>query len=126
MNKLAALTAAALALSFAPAYADGDAAAGENVFKKCKACHMVGDGAKNRVGPQLNGIIDNEIASVEDFRYSKPFLALKEEGFVWDVENLSTYLENPKKMIKGTKMAFAGLKKEEDRADVIAYLATFE
>ncbi len=108
------------------ALAQGDAEAGEKVFRKCKACHAVGDGAKNKVGPMLNGIVDDEIASVEDFKYSKAFLAKKEEGLVWTEEALDTYLTKPKKIIPGTKMTFAGFKKEADRANVIAYLMTFE
>lgn len=109
-----------------PAAADGDAEKGEQVFKRCVACHMVGENAKNRVGPSLNGVIDQEIASVDGFQYSKAFITKKEEGFVWTRDTLDEYLKQPTKMIKGTKMAFAGLPKEEDRENVIAYLATFE
>ena len=101
-------------------------AAGEKVFKKCKACHSVGDKAKNKVGPMLNGIVGNEIASVDGFKYSKAFMAKKDEGLVWTAEVLDAYLTKPKKYIKGTKMSFPGLKKETQRADVIAYLSTFE
>ncbi len=121
----AALTALALTGMAGAALAEGDAAAGEKVFRKCKACHQVGDGAKNRIGPVLTGIVDNEIASVEDFKYSKAFLAKKEEGLVWTEEVLDTYLTKPKKFIPGTKMSFSGLKKEQQRADIIAYLSTF-
>ena len=129
MKKIAAaLTALALTGMAGSALAEGDAAAGEKVFKKCKACHQVGDGAKNRIGPVLNGIVGNEIASVEGFekKYSKAFLAKKDEGLVWTEEELDAFLTKPKKYLKGTKMSFAGLKKEEQRADVIAYLLTFE
>ncbi len=122
----AALTALALTGMAGAALAAGDAAAGEKVFRKCKACHQVGDGAKNRIGPMLNGIVGNEIASVEGFKYSKAFLAKKEEGLVWTEEVLDTYLTKPKKFIPGTKMTFAGFRKEADRANVIAYLMTFE
>ena len=122
----AALTALALTGMAGAALAEGDAAAGEKVFRKCKSCHQVGDGAKNRIGPVLTGIVDNEIASVEDFKYSKAFLAKKAEGLVWTDEVLDTYLTKPKKFIPGTKMSYAGLKKEGDRANVIAYLKTFE
>ena len=125
--KIAGLLIDALGLSLAgPALADGDPAKGKKVFRKCKACHTVGDKAKNKIGPILNGIIDNEIASVEGVKYSKAFLAKKEEGFVWTVEVLDTYLAKPRTLIKGSKMSFAGLRKEKDRADVIAYLQTFE
>ena len=118
---------AVFAICFAgTVHAEGDAAAGEKVFRKCKACHMVGDDAKNRVGPVLTGIIDEPIASNPDFKYSEVFLEKKDEGYVWTVEELDLYLEKPRDHIKGNKMAFVGLKKPEDRADVIAYLATFE
>ncbi len=127
MKKIAAaLTALALTGMAGSALAEGDAAAGEKVFKKCKACHQVGDGAKSRVGPMLNGIVGNEIASVEGFKYSKAFLAKKDEGLVWTEAELDAFLTKPKNYIKGTKMSFAGLKKEDQRADVIAYLLTFE
>lgn len=125
--KIAHLLIVALGLGLAgPALADGDPAKGKKVFRKCKACHTVGDKARNKIGPILNGIVDNEIASVEGFKYSKAFLAKKEEGFVWTVEVLDTYLAKPRKLIKGSKMSFAGLRKEKDRANVIAYLQSFE
>lgn len=114
---------AALATA-APGFA-ADADAGKKVFNKCKACHAVGEGAKNKVGPLLNGIVGAEIASNPDFKYSNAFLEKKEEGLVWDAANLDEYLTKPKAFIKGTKMSFAGLKKEDDRANVIAYLETF-
>ena len=77
-------------------------------------------------GPLLTGIVDNEIASVEGFKYSKAFLAKKAEGLVWTVENLDAFLTKPKKYIPKTKMGFGGLKNEEQRAKLIAYLLTFE
>ena len=127
MKKIAAaMTVLALTGFAGSALAEGDAAAGEKVFKKCKACHAVGDGAKNKVGPMLNGIVGNEIASVDGFKYSKAFKAKKEEGLVWTAEVLDEYLTKPKAYIKGTKMSFAGLKKEKQREDVIAYLNSFE
>lgn len=124
--KRLAVALAALAVTAAPAFADGDPEEGEKVFRKCKACHMVGDNAKNRVGPQLNGVVGREIASVEDFKYSDAFMAKKEEGMVWTEENIAAYLENPKDFIPGNRMTFPGLKKEDDREDVIAYLKQFE
>ena len=127
MQKIAAaLTALALTGMAGSALAEGDAAAGEKVFRKCKACHQVGDKAKNRVGPMLNGIVGNEIASLDGFKYSKACKAKKTEGLVWTEEVLDAYLTKPRKFIKGTRMSFAGLKKEADRANVIAYLLTFE
>jgi cytochrome c2 len=126
IRKIAAAMAVLAVAGFAgSALAQGDAAAGEKVFRKCKACHAVGDGAKNKVGPTLNGIVDNEIASVDGFKYSKAFLAKKAEGLVWSVYVLDSYLTKPKKFIPGTKMSYSGLKKEGDRENIIAYLMTF-
>ncbi len=102
-----------------------DVAAGETVFKKCKACHAVGDGAKNKVGPQLNDLFGRTAGSIEGFKYSKAMVAKGEEGLVWDDESLAQYLSKPRSFIKGTRMAFAGLKKEEDIVNITAYLRTF-
>lgn len=121
------LVTAILALAVAaPAWAEGDPEAGEKVFRKCKACHMVGEGAKNRVGPALNGVVGGPVASVEGFKYSDVFQEMAAEGAVWTEEELAAFLDSPRKYAKGTKMAFPGLRKEEEIADVIAYLATFE
>jgi cytochrome c len=126
INFKSAALAALVASIAMPALADGDAEKGEKVFKKCKACHAVGEGAKNKVGPELNGIVDNEAASVEGFKYSKAFMEKKSEGLVWTEDNLETYFKKPKDFIPGTKMSFAGLRKEDDIDNVIAYLETFE
>ncbi|MFC6638658.1 c-type cytochrome [Sulfitobacter sp. JBTF-M27] len=98
------------------------AAAGEKVFRKCKSCHQIGEGAKNRSGPQLNGVMGRTFGAVEDFKYSLVFNAAAEEGRVWDDESMSAFLAKPKGYLKGTKMGFGGLKKEDDIAAVIAYL----
>lgn len=121
------LTIAALALvSFAGmAQAEGDAAKGEKVFKKCKACHKVGEKAKKGVGPALNNIIGAKAGVQEGYKYSKAMIEKGKSGLVWDDENLDKYLKKPKDLVKGTKMAFPGLKKDADRADVIAYLKKF-
>lgn len=103
----------------------GDAAAGEKVFRKCQACHAVGDGAENKVGPVLNGVVNRAVAAVEGFAYSKALTSLADEGRTWTPEELSAFLEKPRDYAKGTKMAFVGLRKDEERQDVIAYLATF-
>ena len=100
-------------------------AKGEKVFKKCKACHQVGEGAKDRTGPVLNGVVGSAAGAVEGFKYSKALKSMAEEGLVWDEENLSAFLAKPKKFMKGTKMSFAGVKKEEDMAAIIAYLSSF-
>jgi cytochrome c len=100
-------------------------AAGETVFKKCSACHKVGEGAKNAVGPALNGIVDAAMGQVEGFKYSATLSEMGAVGAVWDAASLHAFLENPKGFVKGTKMSFAGLKEPEDRDAVIAYLSTF-
>lgn len=96
----------------------GDPESGKKVYNKCKACHVL-DEKKNRVGPHLVGLIGRPAGSVDDYKYSD---ANKESGVVWDEQTLFEYLENPRQFIKGTKMAFAGLKKEQDRLDIIAYI----
>jgi cytochrome c2 len=110
----------------APAEAGGvDTAlveAGEGVFKKCRACHQVGEGAVNRSGPQLNGLIGRTIGSVEGFRYSNVFNDANAAGTTWTVEGLSAFLENPKGAMSGTKMSFAGLRSADDIEAIIAYL----
>ncbi|WP_339764749.1 c-type cytochrome [uncultured Sulfitobacter sp.] len=98
---------------------------GEKVFRKCKACHQVGDDAKNRSGPILNGVIGAAAGHIDGFKYSKALKTQAEEGLVWTDETLAEFLAGPKKYIKGTKMGFAGLKKDSDIAAVIAYLSTF-
>ncbi len=108
----------------APASADL-AEAGEKAFKKCAACHKVGEGAKNATGPMLNGIVGRAAGSIDGFKYSKPLQDLAAGGLVWDEASMHAFLENPKGFMKGTKMSFAGLKKEEERAAVIAYLQGF-
>lgn len=99
-------------------------AAGEKVFKKCAACHKVGDGAKNSAGPMLNGIVGRPMGTVDGFKYSADMVAAGADGMIWDDANLHTFLEKPKSLIAKTKMSFAGLKKAEDRDAVIAYLGT--
>lgn len=109
---------AAFALGSAAAHAEGDAAQGEKVFNKCKACHAL-EAGKNKIGPTLHGVIGREAGTVEGFKYSD---AMKNAGVTWDEESLDQYLADPKGFIPGNKMVFVGLKKEDQRADVIAYL----
>jgi len=110
-----------LALFTVPAHA-GDVTKGAKVYKKCVSCHMIGDKAKNRVGPQLNGIIGRAIASVDGYKYSKAMVKYAATEKVWNETNLDAYLTKPSKVVKGGRMAFAGLRKEQDRVNVIAYL----
>lgn len=108
-------------VSFADLYAAADPAAGEKVFGKCKACHKLEDGA-NATGPSLFGVVDRPMAEAAGFGYSDALLAL--QGGSWTPEEIDAYVTNPKDYAPGNKMTFAGLKKPEDRANLIAYLAT--
>ncbi len=113
-----------LAASVSPAVAQ-DAANGEQVFRKCRACHQIGDGAKNTVGPQLNNIVGRPAGSVDGYNYSKANREAGAEGLVWTEEKLMEYLENPRAFMPKNKMAFAGLRDEQDRKDVIAFLKKY-
>lgn len=117
----AALLGVGIALSITGTAAAADPANGEKVFKRCGACH-VANKEQNKVGPHLVGIIGRKAGAVEGYKYSAAMQTKSEEGLVWNDENLSKYLENPKGLVPKGKMAFPGLKKESDRADVIAYL----
>ena len=97
----------------------GDLATGEKVFKKCAACHSINKGGKNNIGPALYNVVGRKIGSISDYKYSKALSGYSKE---WTFEELNGYLTKPSKWIKGTKMAFAGLRKEKDRASVIKYL----
>ncbi len=123
--KFASAATLALMIPAASAWAEGDAAQGEKVFKKCKACHAVGEGAKNKLGPHLNEVMGRTAGSVDGFKYSKAMVAAGDGGLVWNEETLAAYLEKPRNYIKGNRMSFAGLRKQDDRTDVIAYLKTF-
>jgi len=114
-----------LGLAATAANAGGDAAKGEKVFKKCKACHKIGDGAKNSVGPELNGIVGRAVATAPGYKYSSAMTDHGAGGAVWDEAALTVYLANPKAVVPGTKMTFRGLKKDSEIANVIAYLASF-
>ena len=123
MSKILVLSSlAAVLMAATPAFADGDAAAGEKVFIKCKACHENEQGV-NKIGPTLKGVVGRKAASVEGYKYSAAMTAKGAEGLVWDEATLTAYLPNPKAYVPGTKMAFGGLKKPDDVANVIAYLA---
>jgi len=120
----------ALALALAPiaGTADeiGDADRGEKIFRKCAACHQVGKGAEHRVGPHLNGIFGRRAGTVDGYEaYSKGLIRAGNDGLDWTLEKLDAYVENPKVLVSGTRMNFAGLKKPQERADVLAYLRQF-
>ena len=113
-----AVVAGALALASVAALAQGDAAEGEKVFNKCRACHAV-DQPQNKVGPHLVGVFGREAGSVEDFRYSD---ALEQSGITWSEETIAEYVADPRGYIPGNRMAFAGLQNESEIADLLAYL----
>ncbi len=97
----------------------GDVASGEKIFKKCAACHSINKGGKNNIGPALYNVVGRKIGGVDGYKYSK---ALAAYGKEWSIEELNGFLIKPAKWIKGTKMAYAGLRKEKDRASIIKYL----
>jgi cytochrome c len=121
----AAVCAVLAALCLAGPARAGDAAAGEKVFNRCKACHAVGEGAGNRVGPELNELVGRTAGTADGYKYSSSMQKAGADGLVWNRETLSTFLAGPKAMVTGTKMGFAGLKKPADIDNVIAYLETF-
>jgi cytochrome c len=118
---LALALAAALATTQA-ARAGGDAASGEQVFKQCLPCHSIGPGAKNKVGPQLNGIDGRHSGTAEGYSYSA---ANKNSGIVWNEETFEQYIKDPRAKIPGTKMIFPGIKDEKKAEDLWAYLKQF-
>jgi len=138
MKKVMIAFAALSVLAASPSFAEGDVKKGKKVFKKCKACHAVGEGAKAKVGPPLNNIIGRTAGTFEGFKYSTVMTAKGSEGLVWTDETLAEFVKGPKRYMKGTKMSFAGLlkkkyigkEKKEAKANkkienLLAYLKTF-
>jgi cytochrome c len=115
-----------LVLSNLPAFAEsGDAKRGREIFKTCVSCHEVGENAKNGIGPHLNGVFDRQAGSVEGAGYSPGLIRAGINGLQWGYDSLDVYLENPRNLVSGTRMQFRGLKDQQDRDDVIAYLREF-
>lgn len=114
-------------LAAGTAYASemGDHEKGEAVFKKCKSCHEIGEGAKNRVGPHLNGVFGRTAGTVADVKYSKSMIRMGNDGLIWTEKTLDAYLENPKALVSRTRMSFRGMKDTEDRAYLLAYLRIY-
>ena len=117
---LAFLSLAFVSQAFA---GDGDPVAGERLFKDCRSCHEVGENARHKVGPHLDGIIGRTAGSAEGFKYSRALRQAGEDGLVWDKEALSAYIEKPRDFIKGNRMSYRGMADAQDRADLIAYLS---
>ncbi len=124
MKRIYVIISSALALcaSGDMAAAAGDATAGEAVFRVCKTCHQIGEGAKNFVGPELNGVVGRKAGTVSGYNYSD---ANKNSRVTWDEAVLAKYLKRPREVVPGTKMAFPGMPRDEDIANVIAYLKQF-
>lgn len=121
MRLRATLLVGCLMLTAAPATAQ-DTAAGQRVFNQCRACHTVDQGGRNGVGPNLHGLFGRTAGSVAGFRYSAPMKARGESGQVWTAETLAPYLRNPREVVPGGSMAFAGLRNDQQIIDLIAYL----
>jgi len=119
---LCSTLSAGLIVLAAPAAQAQDAAAGQRLFNQCRACHTIDANGRNGVGPNLFGIVGRRAASIEGFRYSANMRSLAEGGLTWTPENLNRYLTNPKDLVPQGTMAFAGLRQEQQRADLIAYL----
>jgi cytochrome c len=123
---LALVVGAMIGASAGLAQAQGNLENGADVYKKCRACHLVGEGAKDTVGPHLNGVIGRKAGTSETYKtYSENMKELGGKGLAWDDANLDKYLENPKALVPQGKMAFPGLKDKADRDDVIAYLKQY-
>ena len=123
MGRTIALFAGAVLLAATTSLAQaGDPAEGEKVFAKCKICHQIGEGAKNAIGPELNGVIGRHSGTAPGYNYSD---ANKNSGITWDDKNFRDYIKNPKAKIPGTKMIFAGLPKDTDIDNLLAYLEQF-
>ncbi len=120
-------SACAVALFATPlaAHEHGDPERGGELFKACKACHQVGEGAKNRVGPVLNGVFGRPAGAVEGFRYSKAMNRMAADGLVWTWDTLDAFVESPRQMVSRTKMSYRGMKDAQDRADLLAFLRLF-
>jgi len=126
--QIAIAVAVGILLATSPAYAQDGSPAGQTdagavVFKKCMACHQVGPSARNGVGPVLNGVVGRSAGTYPDYNYSP---ATRNSGLVWDEQTLARYLRAPREVVPGTRMLFIGLKKDQEVADVIAYLKRFD
>lgn len=118
--------AAGLVAGAARAELIGDSAAGARVFEReCASCHQIGEGAAHRIGPHLNRIFDRRAGSHEGFNYSRPLVRMGADGLVWRLDTLEAYVENPRALVSGTRMAYRGLRDPGQRSDLLAYLRDF-
>jgi cytochrome c len=122
MRNAIAAAAATLLLSSGAAFAAGDAEAGATVFKRCAACHSVGENATNRVGPVLNGVVGRQPGTYEGYSYSPAMTKFGTEHPAWTPELLTQFVQAPRDVVPGTKMTFPGLKTPADAENVVAYL----
>lgn len=122
LTAIATLTITLVAIFAAAPAGAQDTAAGQRVFGQCRACHTVEQGGRNGVGPNLHGLFGRAAGSLDGFRYSAPMREKGAGGLVWNAETLSPYIENPRAVVPGGSMAFAGLRSEQQRSDLIAYL----
>ena len=113
------------AITGASAQQLGDADRGETLFRACKACHQVGQGAKDRVGPHLNGLFGRKAAAHDGFRYSRDMMRAAAGGLEWHADTLHVFIENPRTLVTGTRMSYRGMADPQDRADLLAYLRRF-
>lgn len=118
-------TAALVALVASPSFGASLADKGEKVFKKCKACHAVGENAANKVGPELNNLFGRTAGGADGYNYDKAMTEAGQGGLIWTPETFAEFIKDPKGVVKGTKMGFPGLKKEKDVEAITAYLMTF-
>ena len=125
LKQLSLSVAAVLLCTAVAADEFGDPDAGKAVFKKCKSCHQIGEGAKHRIGPHLNGIFGRIAGTHEDFHYSKALERAGTSGLEWHADTLETFIENPRSLASGTRMSFKGIKDETDRLNLVAYLRLF-
>ena len=127
MPRLSALLICLAALAPAGAGAEeiGDVERGADLYTQCVGCHEVGEGARDRIGPQLNGIFGRRAGAIEGYRYSPAMDRMGADGLTWTLETLDAYLENPRILVSGTRMSFRGMREPQDRADVLAYLRIY-
>ncbi|GIT86682.1 c-type cytochrome [Roseobacter sp. OBYS 0001] len=124
---LSSLAGLALALAAGGAVASGlgDADKGREVFRQCASCHKVGEGAENGIGPQLNGVFGRTAGRVEGVKYSKNMIRMGNDGLIWTAQTLDAYIENPRALVSKTRMSFRGIKNEQERSDLMAYLRRY-